>query len=248
MPNCAVLVNSFDGYSDAWPMMEHGLRKFWPDMPFELYWQCNHKQPPMGTPIECDVTTWAFMIREALIRLMFDGFEYFIFMHEDFLLVDRVDNARLTHYLNMMHDYLLGHIQLVPSWDVMKIGLEYNFEPTLTIVHAESDYRTSNQASIWRTTAYLNIVKRLEMQAYRSAWDFETHGSRLSKDITCLCISPWVDAELWPIRYAYRHVDGWDTEPIVRGHWTRAAAQYCKQEGIPFEFEVGGKVWKQSQK
>ena len=241
---CAVLVNSWDGYSAAWPMMEHGLRKYWPDIPFPLYWQCNHKKPPLGIPIKTDdVTTWSFMMREALIKLMSDGFDYFCFCHEDFWLVDQVRTAVLVNYLNLMQRHAIDHIQVMPTWPGMVMGGPYQYDGSLEFVSVDSMYRTANQASLWKTASYYEILKKMEsLNLGSSAWDFEVSGSNMSHEMICLSVSPHEPADEWPIKYVHRHVPGWNREPIVKGEWTEDARRYCENEGIEFAGKVGSRI------
>ena len=168
MNRMAVLINSWDGYSSAWPMMAHGIRRYWPDCPWRIYWMCNHKKPPLGIPISTDnVTTWSFMMREALIKLMSEGFDCFLFLHEDYWISNTVMGGCLEKVADGMDKHDIDHIQLTPSWDVMRSGGEWRVDwigANLHIVHEKSNYRTSNQASLWKTRSYYDIV--VEMEAY----------------------------------------------------------------------------------
>jgi hypothetical protein len=56
------------------------------------------------------------------------------------------------------------------------------------------------------------------------------------------------DAAEWPIKYVYRHLPDWDIEPIVKGEWTQAAVDYCKQEGLAFSFRAGEEVVKRGER
>ena len=143
------------------------------------------------------------------------------------------------------HD--IDHVQLTPSWDVMTSGGEWRGDwigMSLHIVHKTSNYRTSNQASLWKTRSYYDILVELMREHKNTPWDFEVHGSELSEGMTCLCASPALPFISWPIEYVYRHLPEWELEPIVKGKWTSAAIKYCEQEGIPHSFREGDSVVK----
>ena len=229
-----ILCSTFDEYSVAWPYYAHGMKTYWHDRPWPIVFSTNFLDPPIGTAAICGPeTNWTYMTRMALLSI---ETEYFLFTHCDYWLVEQVQIDILMRYLGIMDKHDWDHIQLVPSWDVMTRGMQCGEDTSLFWVAKHSDYRTSNQASLWRTEAYLELLKDGE-----SAWQFEVNGSRRARDMKCLCVDQDAD---WPIKYVYRHLPGWDIEPIVKGVFSHAAVRYCEREGLPYNFKAGEKVVK----
>lgn len=190
----------------------------------------------MGIPVECgDETNWTAMMRIALNELNKDSRDYFVFLHEDYWLVDKVETMALRRFLYLMDRCNIDHIQLCPSWDVMISDGPFNLDSSLMWVDQNSSYRTSNQASLWKTRSYRDLLHKGE-----SAWDFEVCGSHRARNMSCLSIS--APHPYWPIKHVYRHLREWDLEPIVKGRWTADALKYCQREDLEVNFEVGGKV------
>lgn len=253
MSDVAVLINTWDGYADAWPMMSHSLQKYWPDCPWPIYWMCNELEPPMGTPIRISEReigqklSWGEMMQLALQEMPCG---HFLFLHEDYWLVEPVNTDRLLYHLEAVKLVGLDHLQLVDSANVMKIGAwplyvglrDDDVDLWIHPVMKNSDYRTSNQASLWRTQAYFEILGELLIcTGDVSPWDFEVTGSQQSLGHSCATI---LGPARWPLKYVYRHLPDYDAEPIVKGRWTQAAVQYCETEGLPYSFEAGERVAK----
>ena len=225
MTNVAILVNSFDGYAAAWPAMAHGLEKYWEKRPWPLFWMSNHLDPPIGYSLKCgDNTNWSDMMIVALGKLREYGYLNLMFLHEDYWLVEEPDTLAIEQFARYLAS--VAHIQICPSWDVMRSQGEY-WDSRLMLVANNSDYRASNQASLWRISAYQALLRPGE-----SAWDFEVDGSkRCDNTYGCLCVK-----EHEYFKYVYRHLPDWDLEPIVKGKWTDDARKYCEREGVEVDF------------
>jgi hypothetical protein len=97
-------------------------------------------------------------------------------------------------------------------------------DESLHKLSVRSDYRTSNQASLWRKDQYLSLLFE-----GCTTWDFE-----LIRAVPLRCFQIAQDAE-WPVKYVYRQLPEWKTEPVVRGKFTIAAQKYIEREGIDAE-------------
>ena len=65
-----VVVGSVDKYSMAWPMFEHGFRKYWPDCPWKVQAITNFKDFPIGETIKIGQDkSWADSVRKGLEKV-----------------------------------------------------------------------------------------------------------------------------------------------------------------------------------
>ena len=72
MTQVAVIINSFDGFSDCWPGLIHGLTKYWPDCPYPIHLVSNFKDCEGGdvsTLKVGDLASWSERLLAALSRV-----------------------------------------------------------------------------------------------------------------------------------------------------------------------------------
>jgi hypothetical protein len=221
-----IIVSTFDKYAASWPAFCHGMDKYWPGCIWPIYFTTYDLDPPCFEAIKCppEYSTWSMMMRYALERV---ETPLFMFLHDDYWLVERPDDPFLFRCVDiMMNDPDVRHIQLCPSWNVMKTSGPYEDDDRFLVVAEDSDYRSSNQASLWYTQAYLDLLRDKE-----SPWEFEVKGSIRARGFTCLSVKDHLY-----FKYVYRHLPDWPTEPIVKGKWTEAAYLYAEREGLEIDF------------
>jgi hypothetical protein len=104
---------------------------------------------------------------------------------------------------------------------------ERNFQPLnkrFGVVPRDSDYRTRLQVAFWKRTSLLAILREGE-----NAWEMESLGSERTRAMKILSYHRRENA---PIRYLM--------SAIVRGLWTPAALELCRENGIVIEPKFRG--------
>lgn len=213
MPDCAVIVLSFDKYSDLWGPCLRLYDRYWPDRRYPLYLVTEEEEGPAGS-LAIRVgkgLDWSTCVLRAIAQI---DQSCVLLMLDDFFLTGPVDSRDIQRSLEEMESLNAGYARLVPR-------------PPPTAVHHRSvrygihelgaAYRTSLQAAFWRKEVLLGCLREGE-----SPWQFEVAGSERSAQRSEAFLSahqaliPYVDV-------------------LERGRWLPRGLALCEREGIPVD-------------
>jgi len=223
MTQVAVIINSFDGFSDCWPGLIHGLTKYWPDCPYPIHLVSNFKDCDAGdvsTLKVGDLASWSERLLAALSRV---HTPYILFLQEDYWLTSPVDTERVEEYVRVMERDDLSYIRLLA---VPPPGLDSPSDPRLGIIARDSGYRTSTQIALWRREVLSELLVPGE-----SVWQFELEGTPRSRRYGDTFLSVKAhddDPYYWGMYYLCTAVNA--------GRWSRAAKRYAETEGVAMDF------------
>jgi hypothetical protein len=224
-PRVSVLISSFDGYSECWPAVCHGLSKYWLDCPYPTYLIANKRDfshPRVSVLRSADADDWSGALLFALARL---DTEYVMYLQEDYWLVERVSTDRIREYVDLMDVHGINYIRLLSK--PIPDG-EFAADRRLGVLAKTADYRTSVQVSLWRTQVFRSLLR-----AGESAWQFEIDGNRrsISYGATFLSVKRHDRDDYFNgVRYL--------CSAINRGKWSRAAVDYARREGLQIDFSL----------
>lgn len=171
-----ILVSSCDKYSALWPGFFELLYKYWPideqNGP-KIVLIANHKQYKdarvhmVNIPHEI---SWSDNMRQALSEIKT---EFVLFLLEDYY-VTHFDHQRMQTILQLMReDPRVAYVQLFYQ---QMHGDAYRNHAGIFLKKKHDPYRTSLQASLWRTKDLLHLLKPGE-----NPWQFEKIGSTRSE-------------------------------------------------------------------
>ena len=223
MTQVAVIINSFDGFSDCWPGLIHGLTKYWPDCPYPIHLVSNFKDcdaDDVSTLKVGDLASWSERLLAALSRV---HTPYILFLQEDYWLTSPVDTERVEEYVRLMQRDDLSYIRLLA---VPPPGRDSPSDPRLGIIARDGEYRTSSQIALWRREVLSELLVPGE-----SVWQFELEGTPRSRRYGDTFLSVKAhgdDPYYWGMYYLCTAVNG--------GRWSRAAKRYAETEGVAMDF------------
>jgi hypothetical protein len=223
MNELAVIINSFDGFSDCWPGVLHGLTKYWPDCPYPIHLITNFKRidhPHVSVLQTGNDISWSDQLLAATAHI---HSRYILLFLEDYWLTTPVDTQRVKDFASLMQTEDLNYIRLlaVPPPD-----LDFPADPRLGVIAVGASYRTATQIALWRSEVLQNLLISGE-----SAWQFELAGtvrSRRYGDTFLSVKANGNDPYFWGMRYLCTAVN--------RGRWARAAKRYAEAEGVAIDF------------
>ena len=217
-----VLISSYDVFAATWPPCWHALQKYWPNRPWPVRFITNHLDAPCGNPIKVGTDeSWTQTTKLALQAV---GSPIILWMHDDCWLCGPVDTPTLVEWANLMDADGIDYIRLSLGSNEPPPG-STPYGHGLYIVPEDYMYRASLQPSLWRVETFLNTLKDGE-----SPWDFEIKGSRRAR-------GKFLAADrVGYFPYLHGAEPGWDSEPVIRGHWQNSAYKYAKTEGIQIDF------------
>lgn len=232
MSDIVILVGSLDRYSAAWAPFCHGMRKYWPDCPWSIYFITNELAAPCGKSLKVGGDRdWSTNTRRALECIQAP---VILFMLEEYWLYEQPNTGALMEFGDIVVRGEADHVRLVSSWSkkVREKGV-YEPDPRLCVFADDSVYRATTQAGFWNRDVFLALIEPNE-----TIWDFENKGSIRSQKYggRFLCV-----AEHRYIHYVLNTKDSTYRSPyassaIRKGKWSGAARKYARDEGLEIDF------------
>lgn len=203
-----ILVLSYDGFKDLWPIFFHSFFNMWPDCPLKINLLTNSSSfihPNVTTiPVGADVS-WSSNLLKGIEAI---DAKRILFFFEDAFLSTKVSSEEILFYL-----------KFAIETDAEYLRLKRTHKP---------DYRISNNigllkaGGLYRLTLFLSIVKKnvlLDLIApEENAWEFEFNGS--------------IRSDKYKQFYSvYKNIISYN-HAIIKGQWTSHIAPYVTNFGI----------------
>lgn len=214
--NLSILVSSCDKYAACWGAFCHGLQKYWPAHPQNVFFITNQLESPCGISLKTrEDRGWAPNLLQALALIPTD---YILYAQEDYWIKHAVPDANIQAYLGYLQTGLVDYIRLYPAPGP---DSAWSQDERLGVIGTGSHYRASLQLALWRKQTLLELLDPAE-----SPWDFEVKGTHRSRAYgeRFLCVSKRQDG----IDYVFT--------AIVNGYWSQAARDYVTQEAIDVDY------------
>ena len=163
-PNMAIAVISFDKYSDIWDVFALCLNRFWPSRAYNTYLVTNNAQPSyegITVVTSGDEISWSHRVRTALDSIQED---YVLLLLEDYLISEKVDDAKVTDALEYMKEQDLDYLRIAP---IPK--LKGTKSAKFSAITPNMVYGVNLQAAIWKKEYLLKTLA----DGNFSAWEFE---------------------------------------------------------------------------
>lgn len=214
----AVVVSSCDDYSDIWPAFFTLFFRYWPDCPYPVYLVTERQScgdPRVRHLLVGEDRGWATNLKSALEQI---PEQHILYLQEDYLLVRRVDTAKIAEVLAFMVREGASVLRIRPA---PPADLAYQDHPEIGEISTDADYRVSLQAAIWDRAGLLSLIREGE-----SGWQMEALGSRRAArtDMRFLGLKLGVTP---PVPYL--------CTAVYRGKWTQPAVELCQTENIPID-------------
>lgn len=221
MSDLAILVLSYDGYSDLWENFCKSFFENWPDCEYPVYLQTNTKDfsyPCVKTVKTGERQSWAWAARKAVDQI---PEEYVLVLCEDYFLFDKVDN-----------ELIKKHVRFVTENGIDCLSLRGGG----AIKGEFKDYREVSYKQAYCITFGFRIMRK---ELFRSLckddfspWDFENINSFEALEKRALPGSFYtVKKDFLPI---------WGEGVLVKGKWTRRAYKLFKKKGYDIDLSVHG--------
>ncbi|MFZ2448251.1 MAG: hypothetical protein WAW37_17980 [Syntrophobacteraceae bacterium] len=220
------LVISCDAYSDCWKGFFHGLRKYWPDCPFQVAIVSNFKdagEPGVRTIKIGEDADWSSNLLMALDRI---ETPYVLLTCEDGWMTTPVNTGAILDFVRVLDQDRADYIRLHPCPPPDKDFLE---DARLGLLADHASYRTSMQMPLWR----LSVLKEL-LRPGENAWEWELNGTIRSRAYhdRFLCVKVLDRVNGLP---RYEGID-YINSAVVKRKWSRMAIDYSEKEKLGIDF------------
>ena len=228
----SILVNTSDGFEDAWNPFFELLKIHWPEsVKYKIYLNTEKKtySNPHFNIISTKVNegmerrlTWSECLKMAIDKI---ETPLILYLQEDYFLKSSVNHSDILKYVHILEkDPSVKCIYLTES-GAKKTSPSHIYEG-MSVVAQKTKYRLSTQASLWRKDVLKSYLEDDE-----NGWMFEIYGSiRSSKNLeTFLKID---DEELEPLRYIQTG--------IMKGKWKGEVKYLFANNNIEVDFTERG--------
>lgn len=224
-----LVIAGHDKYAAAWPAMLHGIRRYWSDCPWEIFWITNRLDAPEGCRTvkvggDFNPKQWSDRMIKGLKQV---PAKTILWCLDDHWLTQKPDMTALMDFAKLVDKGYIDRLRLYPGLD-HDFGKPYHrFDGRLINLDKKSPYRCSCKPSFWNRKVLLSLLRDGE-----SPWDFEKNGRKRSVKYR------FAVTKDWHFYFVTRDCpDGieWPKSPLVKGKWTRAAEMYAKKEKIQID-------------
>lgn len=206
--NLSILILSYDGFSDVWPIMLHYFSKHWADCPYDTYLLTNYKTINMEGIVCLQVgedKSWSDNVLNALDKI---ESEFVLTIFDDFIFSSNVITKEICRYLELAvynrYDYL--HLQPKPK-------PSEKINNSLGRIKEGALYRVSLCNTIIKKSVLIDLLRPNE-----NAWEFEYNGSIRSD-------------KYYHFYASYKQVISY-YNAIEKGRWRREAVNIAEEFGI----------------
>ena len=214
MGSLAILVSSYDAYSDLWPPYFAAFQRNWPDCPYPVYLLSNNKtfpDPAVKSIRVGGVKAWPESIRLALNQI---PEEFVLLLLEDLFIVSRMDTKRFEQLTAWIEEQRPACVRLQPARGMVPSGF-----PGICMLPPGIPYRSSTVLSLWRKDVLLDLLRPGE-----SIWEFEVVGS--------IRTDKYPDFYVTEQNYVH-YIHG-----VIRGKWVPRAQKQLIAAGYPVQKEA----------
>ena len=182
MNECVLLVNSCDSYDDLWNPFFTLLHLYWPDLPYQIYLNTEHKQYcredlniRVLNQISEEEIPWGKRILDCLKRL---DCEYVMISLDDFFLRQPVKTEKINNCIRAMDaEKDISVFYFLDTSDVFRHEfIDDGKYPEFELAKKNAHYLMNLQAAVWRKNDLESYIHEFD-----SPWSFEVLGSRYYK-------------------------------------------------------------------
>jgi len=206
-----IIVTSCDKYADLWKPFSMLFKRYWPDCPYGL--KLVTESPAregdfvFDEVISCGRIGWGDRLALALEQVKTP---YVLLLCDDYLLCDRVENAKMEHFIDLAEKYAVGNLRMIQS--PRHSGL-FSAEGKLGYYKPKTPYCIATQAGLWNTEFLRRLAK-----GYDSIWAFERLGS-FRDDLNL----PIIGTQTMEFPFE---------DAVHKGKWENAGIRLCERNGI----------------
>lgn len=227
MSDVAVLVPSYDGYADIWPIAAKLFSRFWPDRTMPMYWMTNGARVPyIARPIVQPQVTperWGLNIADAVDSI---PEPLILYWFEEQFLLSAVPNDLVMEGAELLNTHP----------DIANVNITRYYANAFGIQYAPTSGRFMEfPKELFGRTAFIPTIIRKDifttmLRALTSGRDFEMEASAfVTRHYPAM-------RSMVPCVSTFRFCDN----ALLKGPWRQCAVKHLKELGIEVDFARRG--------
>jgi hypothetical protein len=220
MQNIPIIVSSCDKYRYLWDIQLQLFNKYWNDCPHKIYYLSENSELPVFESklnlenIKMGIQTsgpsdWSYMLRMFLNNL---DSEYFIYMQEDYVLNDYVNQNKLNKLIDYVISNEINYVRFITSppgnGDIILIDDDISIRE----IENNMQWRSSLMTAIWKKSSFIEL---LNSDMNITPWQFEHINSSNIEKFYCLDLDDDGETDIIPFIGIYGSSNGHGIYPQV---------------------------------
>jgi len=226
MNDVAVLILSYDGYADIWPIVAELFQRFWPDRTFPMYWMTNGSLvPDIAQPIVQPSVTfeqWGVNVANAVKEIQEP---FILYWFEESLLLSPVPNDLVLEGAELIKTHSDIATVNITRYYTNAFGVEYANHGRFMDYPQNLFGRAANIPTIIRSDIFTTMLGALT-----SPRDYELEGSAfVTRHYPAM-------RSLVPCVPTFRFCDN----ALLKGPWRKCAVKHLNELGFDVDFARRG--------
>ena len=244
MGKVAFLLTSCDTYSDLWKPFFICLERHWPDIPYPVYLNTEHKQfDSEGYSFKVKTINQQTDKKLSWSKRFYDCLkeipeEYVFITLDDYFFIDKVKTEYIEEIVEKMeNDSMIASVQLGGARQKHRDKENYKNSPTLEFELVGKDVKAWKMQfipTVWRKSVLLKRIRKWE-----TIWAFESYGSErwdrwhYKEKVYLIRSTPVYDF------YIYK-----DVAPVVNGKWLwePQVQKDLEEMNLDIDYDARGKI------
>jgi len=243
MNTIPVIVSSCDKYRYLWDIQLQLLNKYWKECPHPIYYLSeNSNFPDFETSIKFKnvkfnmepngPTDWSYMMKTFLSGIDSD---YFIYMQEDYILIDYVNQKELNSLIDYVITNEIDYVRFITSPPGNGISIEINENLFIREITKEQKWRTSLMTAIWKKSTFLEL---LDGDMNVTPWRFEGISSNNFDKFYCIDLIDNDETDIIPFAGLYGSSNGFGIYPQMVPFLKREELKMLDGSEINYEIRL----------
>ena len=218
-----IIIPSYDGYADIWPIAAELFNRYWPDRPYPMYWMCNDAQvPQIAKPLAVPKIAreeWGNNVADAVERM---PEPLVLFWVEEIFLLSKVPNDLVAEAAQILNDNL----------DVGLVALtRYYARPTVPTIGNFTDHPRSE----WGFSSALPAIFRKEVLIHLLRTLPQSNDFEQQSQVIMFQHMPGTRS-LVSCKPMFRFCDN----ALLKGPWRECAVKHMQDNGFVIDFSIRG--------
>lgn len=216
----AVLVVSWDGYSDVWETFFNRFFNYWPDCPYPVFLGSNFLKYPDSRVSTLPIGTERDYSSNLIAMVGQIDQEWIILWIEDFIPSAPISTARIRKIIDLAQLEKIGYVNLLSlPMELYRLFVKHDLGEEIGEVPKGVPYRVALGVVLWNKQTLIKVLLPGE-----SAWEIERRGSLRSWGFEDKFYSVSKRKLNEPPVFVVNAIEG--------GKWTKKAEKFFLQEGL----------------
>lgn len=240
MKDLSIIISSCNRYQYLWDIQLQLLDKRWKHCPYDIYVVSeNSNLPDMVTNLKLHnlnignestgASDWSYMLETALKSV---NSKYVLYMQEDYVLTDAVQQDRFESVFNYVKDNDIDYLRFYTSPPGDGEVVVVDDTTAIRKISQGAPWRGSLMLALWKTQTLMSLIEGSTI----SPWQFEQIDTNRFDKFYCIDLPTNDSSDVLPFLGMYGSTNGFTFYPAIIDLLNREGI--TKLDGSPINFNI----------